>query len=392
MSMEIPTTKEIADSNLYNFEKELNQEAPLNDKAFLRVLSGVEALQIASLYRFIVERSLQNLASTASGEDLSRIGESIGIFRKASIPAILDAEIQGSDGVIIPQGTEFIGQINGLVYLTDNNQTIAAGIATLTLTAKLPGTSGNLGVGEILNISTQIAGANSLATISEIIQIGTEEESEEGYRARVLRRQQAKPQGGAAADYQAWGEEVEGVAHIYPYAGDVAGDTSIPGQRTIFVEAEVSINTDGIAPQTLLDEVRESIIYDQNGRATRQPLGLPSDLLFVVSITRTSVFVRIINMEVDSGLVSSTQAKISLALDELFRSMSPFIGGITFGTRQVGVITDPLVSDVVQDIITEAGGTVEQVQFQIPSGTTLDVYQLDRGELAKLGGVTYVTV
>ena len=73
MTLNVQTTKQIADSNLANYENKLSQISPLNDKAFLRVQSGINALNFTQLVKLGVERARQNLATTATGGGLALV-------------------------------------------------------------------------------------------------------------------------------------------------------------------------------------------------------------------------------------------------------------------------------------------------------------------------------
>ena len=66
MAQNIPTTQQVKDQNLANYESKLNQTSPLTDKAFLRVQSAVEALIFTILFKLIADRAKQALAITAT--------------------------------------------------------------------------------------------------------------------------------------------------------------------------------------------------------------------------------------------------------------------------------------------------------------------------------------
>ena len=93
MPLNIPTTAQITQRNLSNLESNLNQTAPANDKSFLKVLAAVEALAHTELYKLLVERSLQNLALTASGESLDKIGQEYDVIRKPAESAVLEISL-----------------------------------------------------------------------------------------------------------------------------------------------------------------------------------------------------------------------------------------------------------------------------------------------------------
>jgi len=67
LAINIPTTQEIAERNISNFESKIAQTVPAVDKAFFRVLAIMEAFNYTELYKFAAERALQNLAITATG-------------------------------------------------------------------------------------------------------------------------------------------------------------------------------------------------------------------------------------------------------------------------------------------------------------------------------------
>jgi len=121
MALNIPTTKDIQEQNLANIEAKLNQTSPLNDKAYNRVISIVEALQFTILYKYAAERALQNLALTATGEDLERQGQEINVIRKPTEAAKLELKLNGTIGTVIPITNYFTGNSNNICgYIRGN--------------------------------------------------------------------------------------------------------------------------------------------------------------------------------------------------------------------------------------------------------------------------------
>jgi hypothetical protein len=393
MALNIPTTQEIKEQNVANLETQIGQSAPINDKAFLRVLSAIEALMHTGLYKYAAERGKQNLAISATGSDLDRIGNEYEVIRKAAEATVLTITLPGTNGTVIPATVFFTGDLNGIRYYPDSSATVAAGVATMTVTAEEPGVIGNLQVSDTLSINTQIAGAESTATVTVIDNTGADEETDEAYRERVLFVIRSTFGGSNAADHKAWAEEVAGVRRAYPYSGQPVDDpppTSYPGDRTIYVEATVAINADGIAPQSLLDEVRESINYDPDTGESRPALGLIDDTLWVESIIRTTFNVTIRGLDVDPTDEGAAKDDIDDALDAYLRGITPFVDGIDLSQDRNDLITDLTVSAIVQDVLNTYGGSAVEVDFALPDTIPLDDYRLEQGELAKLGTVTYV--
>ena len=172
----IPTTLEISDSNVANYENKLGQDAPINDKAFINVQAAINALNFTQLYKFAVERSLQNLATTATGTDLEEIGAQYQINKKPSVSAVLTADLPAIDGTIISPTRSFVSVLTGIRYDVESQVVAAGGVATLTLVAQVIGVDGNLDPGAELTIDSPVAGAETTATVITLDITGTYEE------------------------------------------------------------------------------------------------------------------------------------------------------------------------------------------------------------------------
>lgn len=399
MPLQIPTTKELAEQYVAQFERLLNQTIPLADKAFLRVLAVVEASLDTILYKFGQERSIQNLALTATGDDLDVIGREHKVYRKPA--ESWKGKIQGDAifGTTIPINVDFVSDSNNERYIPDASTTAdSSDEVVVTVSAKVPGVNSNLellsgpSTPETMTIGRQIAGILSTTfTVIEILNVGAERESDDAYRRRVLNEIRTVGGGGNSADYRTWAEEVAGILAAYPYAGKPIGEgTGLPGDRTVYCECTEAIDPDGIPPAALLDEVRSSINFDPITGEARPPLGETDDTLFVRAIRRTGFHVEVRNLTVSPELESQLKTKINEALDEYFRSVIPFILGLDFEGDRNDTITNLSVSTVVQGTINSYGGSASSVGFAITPGVFEYIYQLGQGELAKLSGVTYV--
>lgn len=390
----IPTTQRIADQNLARLEGQLGQSAPIGDQAFLRVLAALEAVLGTSLFKFGIDRANQDLAVTATGEGLDALGNQYSVIRNVAVAANLEITLPGTNGTVIPATVDFVGDSNGVRYGVDASVVIAGGIATLNVTARDVGTIGNLANGETLTIGTQIAGAETIATVTDTLTTGAEGETDDVYRLRVLDVIRAPGGGGNAADYRNWSQEVAGVARAYPFAGNPVTILAVssPPDRTVYIESTVAIDADGIPPSSLLDQVRDSITTDPVTGLVRQPLGLTDETLFVEPIIRTAFFVEIIGLVVDSQIEAAVKAEIETQLTNYFLSLGPFVDGIDPPAERNDLITDLTVSNVVQDVLSANGATATGVLFEIVPATPLADYLLAQNETAKLspGGVTYV--
>lgn len=392
--MTIPTTKEITEQNLANFEGQLGQAAPINEKAFVRVLSAEEAVLFASLYRFGIDRVKQILVTTATGDGLDVLGGEYGVLRKVAVAANLQITLPGINGTIIPAGSDFVGDPNGVRYRSDSSATVVGGIATIDVTANDVGTIGNLNDGDTLTIGTQVAGAETVATVLQTNTVGAEQENDENYRIRILDVVRAPGGGGNAADYRNWAQEVVGVKRAYPYSGQplVLLGAGSPPDRVVFVESTTDVDPDGIPPQALLDQVRVSITTDPATGFSRQPLGLTDETLFVEAITRTSFFVVIQGLIIDPLIEAQVKTDIETQITNYFLGLQPFIDGVDAVIERNDLITVLTISKVIQDILSAAGGSAQKITFSEDGLVDLLEYQLTQGEMAKLepGGISYV--
>lgn len=390
MMQDVLNTQELRDANVANFENNLSQLVPLLDKAFLRVCAALEAMGQTQLVKFGVERALQNLAITATGEDLKNIGLEKDVIKNPAVATVLTATLPGTDGVVVKIRTPFTGAANGMRYYTDAAYTITGGIATMSLTAEEVGVAGNLNVSDTLSIGTQIAGAESTATVTEITTTGAEEEDQEDFRARILFAMRSSSGGSNATDHKTWAEAVSGVLTAFPYAGSPLGPIySTPSERTVYIESTTDIDPDGIPPESLLEDVREALNTDPETGLARYVLGITDETLYVEPIVRTQFEVTITDLIVDESFETQLKEDMSTALTLYFLSLNPFIIGIDVETEKNDLITKLTISRIVQGILETVGASATLVTFNIGGDPALDSYELAFGEKAKLGVITY---
>lgn len=213
----IPTTQENFDNYLSYLETELGQTAPVQDKAFLRVLASLLARQDKAFYQYAIERTKQNLVLTATGTGLNTLGTESFIPRKQAVKAVMTATI--TTNVDVPALTTFIADSTKDLYRTTALASPSAGVATLNLESVLGGADYTLAVDDTLTIQSQIAGCNQTATITVIVTNGLDRETDTAYRRRIQNAIRTVGGGGNNADYRTWSEAVDGVERAFPYSG-----------------------------------------------------------------------------------------------------------------------------------------------------------------------------
>lgn len=395
MALTTPTTQQIAGNIVAQLESALSQTIPLLPKSFTRVLTKALAGVYVVLYKYAGYSLLQQFVATASIEPtevngriirpLVEWGRLVGVGDPiAATQAELTVEVAVlSQTGSLPGGSQLLFAPTGVVYQTTAAVALDAATVEVTIRATSDqaggdgsGEIGNLQVGQALQFASPIPQVATNVEVTEVEVVGAEAESEDAYRARVLRRFQRRPQGGAYADYQIWGTGVAGIRNVFPYTGD-------PGEVDVYVEAEAG--PDGIPDSAQLEAVADAIQFDPaespspTGLANRRPVNAAVNVL---PITRTAFDVTITGFTGDSTVLNA----IETGIDEFLRSREPFIVGLSALPR-LDRITQGAVAGVIQEIAEANAATVASVTLS-RSDVTIIEYTLQRGELAKLGTLT----
>lgn len=392
MSLATPTTRDLSDQIVAQIAASLSQSVPLLPKAFVRVLAWAIAGAIVLVYKYAGFIFLQMFVAHASAEETTVNGKTLiplvewGVLLGVGRPnAATKAELLIAVSVTdqtgsLPSGTQLLYAPTRVVYVTTAD--VAKDAPTIQVTIRAAsddaggdgsGDIGNLQPDDIVSFASTPAGVATDAVVVSQSVTAADSEDSEVYRQRVIRHVQRRPQGGAYADYQGWAEEVEGIVHAYPYAGD-------PGEVDVHCEAteESSGSADGIPTGAQLTAVAESIELEESGLATRRPVGAAVNVL---AITRTEFDVQVSGLDPDTAEI---QASIEDGIDEYLRAREPFIVGLSVLPRDDRV-TEAAVGGIVDDIVSAYGATVTTVEL-----TPGPAYTLGPGEKAKLGTVTYV--
>jgi len=398
MSTQTPTTKAISENIIAQLEASLNQTIPLLPKSFLRVLSKALAGVFILLYKYAGFMFLQQFVRTASIDPTEINGVIVrpliewGRLVDVGDPApatqaelVIDITVNAQGGAL-PSNSQLIGASNGVTYITIGSVALAAAVVQATIRAVSDqsggggaGIIGNLDAGAVVSFANPLGNvARAAAVVSQTV-TGADGESTEAYRQRVVDRFQKRPQGGAYADYEQWGEEPAGILNVYPYT------SQFPGQVDLYVEAtpESSGSVDGIPTPAQLLEVLASVELDDSGLATRRPANA---LVNALPIVRVGFDVRVTGLLVDD--LAQVRTDIEAALTEYFVSREPFIVGLSIPPRR-DRITRSALGGVVDDIVSASGGIFSAAILELDS-TTIDLYSLGIGEKSKLASVGWV--
>lgn len=166
---------------------------------------------------------------------------------------------------------------------------------------------------------------------------------------------------------------------------------SEPLERTVFVEAVSDIDPDGVAPEYLLNQVRESINTDPLSGVTRPPMGHIDSLLYVRSIYRTEIMVAIEALIIDPASRADCIDQIEADLDKYLRSLNYYNAAVDSEEDRRDQISAASISSVIYKILVNYGASVSGVSFgliRVLPGIPLPAlvaYFLKPGETCKLG-------
>lgn len=398
MSQVIPTTTALADDYVAKVESSTEQNVPLLAKAYTRVTAKVLAGANVLLYKYAGWMLLQFFVSHASMRETTILGRVVrplvewGRLLGAGDP--LDAkraELVMTAAVVVQSGSiesgrQLVNPATGIVYVVTGSVLLNAPTVTFNVRASSDqqggqgaGAIGNLLPGATLSFANPLPNVARVATVQSQLVTGADGETETAYRARVVRRAQQKPQGGAYADYRVWSEEDPGVVSVYPYTG-------YPGEVDVYIEAsfESSGSPDGIPTEAQRDAVKALIEMTQAGLASRRPANA---WVNVLPISRTEFDVVVTGLIVDD--IPAAQDAIEQAVDEHLRACEPFIVGLSVLPR-LDRITHAKISGIIDDVVSALGGSVATVKLK-QGGETITAYTLQHGQKAKLGGVSYIS-
>ncbi len=274
---------------LQSLKPSLNVNDPNSDF----VIRGNVFAGIASgLYGDQAKTDNDTFISTMSPAALTLKGADFGLPQNPATPADSeDITIPGStNGTIITPGQlTFLYIPTNVLYTNTTGGTVAGGTITLSILAQTAGQIGNVAAPDTLQVVSPPSGIGPTANVVASIADGTDAESTDAYRARLLAREQNPPAGGNAADYYAWAFEADpsvrsaaifrfgrglGTVDIYITTGTTDIDTAVTQGLSIVripssgLLATVQAYYDSVAPLTDCPEVFAPTELDVNVTVT----------------------------------------------------------------------------------------------------------------------------
>lgn len=307
----------------------------------LRVMSDTMAGLAHLVLRYIDWLSLQLLPDTAETEWLDRHGDIWLVNadgttgRKAATYAQGTVSATGQTGFVIPTATQL--DILGITYETTADVTIGDIATTVPARSLTAGAIGNADNGTAANFITPISGIDAQATVIEMTG-GTDTETDDQLRARVLLRIRNPPMGGDEADYVVWALAVPGVTRAW-----AASEMGIGTITVRFLMDDLRAWNDGWPTEPDINVVQAYI-------DTKRPVTTKD--CFVLAPIKAFMDVTILSLVPNTP---EMQATIEASIREmLFQSAAPgqtiFAAWVSYAIMNAtGVVSFQLVTD--QDFV-----------------------------------------
>lgn len=152
----------------------------------------------------------------ASSEALDQWADLYGLARWSAQRATGHAAVQGDPGTVVPLGTK-LSRADQVRYETTIESVVSdTGSVSLPVRALQGGAAGNAASGTALQLENSLAGVSGPATVEEPgLQDGSDLETDEQLRVRLVERIQSPPMGGSQSDFVSWAKEVPGVTRAW---------------------------------------------------------------------------------------------------------------------------------------------------------------------------------
>ncbi len=337
---------------------------------------GILGKAVANLaylhYGFLDWIALQANPFTATGEFLEAWAALKNVSREPASSASGAVSFSGVNGTALPSDTPLV-RGDGATFTTTASGTVVGGSVIVPATADpdptgLTGAFGNTPVASQMSLGQAIAGIQSTGSVTTAFTGGTDLETDDSLRSRMLAAFQNAPQGGAQSDYIGWAKNVAGVTRAWCTPNGFGVGTVV-----VYIMLDVTEAAHNGFPQ------------GTNGVATAEPRSTPAtgDQLavanYIFSIEPVTALVYIVSPT--QNMVNFTISGIAGASSTVKTAISAAITSAFLRLGSPGGTID--LSDLESEIAAING--TEGFVIAVPAGNIAN----GPGALPVLGTVTY---
>lgn len=398
MAYENKTVDYVYNLIITSMQEKFNNRLRLLPKAFIIVLAKVLAAIYIIPFKLCGWFFLQIFPDTASYSNVTVLGHTINPLVKLGDLFGVSRPMEGkawrgtilvrrtAENKTVTMGAQLKSDITGFIYCVSESVELASDETQVPVYCTENGADGNLTDGDILTFVNPVDFAEKEAEVIGTTTIGTDDETEESYRRRVVNRYSTQPQGGALADYRIWAYDVAGVLQTYPY-----NDENSPGGVILYVAGTTDLFPTRVPNSALLVEVGKACTYDPDtGFANRKPITAILDPegdetypnVRPVSIARFNVYI--------TGLAGITAEdfgeSVKSELEIYFNNREPYIRGLSNDNNRTDSILRNSLISIANNIALSKKATFDTVSMNT-TGAVITEYSLGKGELAALGNL-----
>lgn len=313
------------------------------------------AQELARIHSMEIEPMLDNtFLDTAPGIYLDRAAVDFNETRNPAVAATGELVFGGSSGLYIPVGT--MGTLDGLYFSTLEAASIdASGKVTAKAECTTPGIIGNVSAETIQTVVNPPNGASLTVINPAAFEGGVEEESDEAFRARVLKKIRTPITGGNENHYVYWAEQISGV--IAKCFGTWAGRWT--------VKVTILSDTRDAPDDTLIDRVVEKLEENK-----------------IIGVDLTVAKAEPLFIDISGSLLLDSGYSLADVTESIRRAINSYFFDIAFDKK-----TSYLSYHKVSELIFSAPGVVDIIAFTV-SGQ-MSALPIGREEFCKLRAVEF---
>ena len=298
-----PTLQEIIDRIKSDIQSRLGISGTLLRNSMLNILAIVFGGANHLVYDYITYMKDQLFVTSADSRYLEALALEFGISRVFGTAATGTTYINGTAGVTVPAGSR-IESSTGLAFTTDAANVMTGVQISCAITSEEIGDEYNIDASGTLSFISPIAGVNTDTTIISIGG-GTDTETDDALRERVLTRKRQPLHGGIENDFATWPLEVSGVTRAWAFP-------LLYGIGTIGV-AFVYDGRESIIPTTSERAAMSAYIISHTDTITGKIVGAPVTAepgLFILPLELLAVNFNIQVEPYNSQTVTSIQSQL----------------------------------------------------------------------------------
>lgn len=275
-----PTRGELVDRTSADIATRLGI-GPFLRRSVLGAIATAHAGSAHTMHGHLAWAARQISLETADDEQLDRRAATWGIFRKPAKFATGTATFSGGVGSVVPNRLR-LRRSDGRDFETNGAATIGPlGTVSAEVRCRTAGVVGNSPTDtELAIVATQAGVASPAIVEAPGLEGGTDSESDDDLRARLVARIRTPPKAGHESDYVRWALEVPGITRAWAFKNWWG-----PGS----VGISVASDDDPTGPIATEDKVEEVRVYLEQLRPVTAdlvvftPAALPVDLTVRIS-------------------------------------------------------------------------------------------------------------